>query len=776
MSERVLSVNLRFTVAAAVATALGSLALWPIFESAAWLPPSLVAVTVVALVGWAMRARSLPIALIPIIQAAALLIAAMWMLCRTHLWAGVVPTTSSLRDLRTLLQTGLIQVGNEVPPVNVTLGMIAVTVIALGLLALVVDAAAVTLRSPLIAALPLLAVYLVPAAVIHSGTPWWTFVPGAVGWLLILGVESREETMTWAPHAAGVTRSLSDGASARRTGLAALALAVVIPLLLPGFSEPIFGHGTGSGGDGLAIDSSAVTLNPLASLKRDYLDAGDRQVLTVSTDSPAATAPYLRLVALSEFDGTNWTAAPFEPAPERELNAGLPATVDGLADSTALPQRDYTVRVTALDGPYLPMPFPAIRQTIGGGWFADPATGTVFSHQFSSAGTVYTVTAVDTTTEADVMRARARAEPGASPPVNATAGPTPQIPEMVTTLARSITAGTDNNFDAAVALQEWFRSNFRYSTSVRSGSDVSYLQQFLTERVGYCEQFAATMALMAQSLGIPARVAVGFAPGHAAATPGSWTVSTHDAHAWPELWLQGSGWTRFEPTPRAGDGSAVAAPVYAQPGTVTGATAGSTARATRPTKPQVNGGADAVDREATSVDTAGSGAVRHAITVIVILGILGLLAVPLIVRVRRRHRRLSGDPRAAAHGAWDDLHDSVIDYGLAWSASDTPRQAGRRLVRQSALQPEAGAAIARLVLATEDASYRDVASVMPTRSATDARADLAVVRRAFGEFAPPLKRWEARLFPATGRRRAASRQPLLRGDEERIVVSAGRNA
>jgi transglutaminase-like putative cysteine protease len=56
------------------------------------------------------------------------------------------------------------------------------------------------------------------------------------------------------------------------------------------------------------------------------------------------------------------------------------------------------------------------------------------------------------------------------------------------------------------------------------------------------------MAAMARTLGIPARVAVGFIPGTATAD-GGMTVGLKDAHAWPELYFEGVGWTRFEPTP-----------------------------------------------------------------------------------------------------------------------------------------------------------------------------------------------------------------------------------
>ena len=63
------------------------------------------------------------------------------------------------------------------------------------------------------------------------------------------------------------------------------------------------------------------------------------------------------------------------------------------------------------------------------------------------------------------------------------------------------------------------------------------------------------MALMARTLDIPSRVQVGFTPGEQD-EDGTWVVTVHDAHAWPELWFEGVGWVRFEPTPGGGDGGA----------------------------------------------------------------------------------------------------------------------------------------------------------------------------------------------------------------------------
>src|SRR4029453_16065098 len=120
----------------------------------------------------------------------------------------------------------------------------------------------------------------------------------------------------------------------------------------------------------------------------------------------------------------------------------------------------------------------------------------------------------------------------------------------------------DTPFEEALAIQDYLRSNvYRYSLNVPAlSAGGNQLRRFLTQvREGYCEQFAIAMAMMARELGIPSRVGVGSPAGEIVANTYQ-QVTPHDAHAWPELWFPGAGWTPFEPTPRA-DGT-VDLPVY----------------------------------------------------------------------------------------------------------------------------------------------------------------------------------------------------------------------
>jgi transglutaminase-like putative cysteine protease len=99
-----------------------------------------------------------------------------------------------------------------------------------------------------------------------------------------------------------------------------------------------------------------------------------------------------------------------------------------------------------------------------------------------------------------------------------------------------------------VSLQDWFRENFEYSTDVPAGHGNDAIEHFLQIRKGYCEQFATTFAVMARTLGIPSRVAVGYTPGRLRAD-GWYSVVGRNSHAWPEIWFDSIGWVGFEPTP-----------------------------------------------------------------------------------------------------------------------------------------------------------------------------------------------------------------------------------
>ncbi len=115
-------------------------------------------------------------------------------------------------------------------------------------------------------------------------------------------------------------------------------------------------------------------------------------------------------------------------------------------------------------------------------------------------------------------------------------------------LARRLTANANTPYAAAEAIERHLRSSYEYSPEV---PDRAYpLASFLFEdRAGYCQQFAGSMALMLRMIGIPSRVASGFAPGSYDGERELYEIRDTDAHSWVEVYFRGIGWVTFDPTP-----------------------------------------------------------------------------------------------------------------------------------------------------------------------------------------------------------------------------------
>ena len=114
--------------------------------------------------------------------------------------------------------------------------------------------------------------------------------------------------------------------------------------------------------------------------------------------------------------------------------------------------------------------------------------------------------------------------------------------------AEKAVAGTTNMYDAAEHLETYLHV-FKYSTDnpdPPAGQDA--VVWFLQQQQGFCTFFASAMALMARSLGMPARIATGFAHGTYDAASEKWIVRGTDAHVWTQIYFGQYGWINFEPT------------------------------------------------------------------------------------------------------------------------------------------------------------------------------------------------------------------------------------
>ncbi|MYU21542.1 transglutaminaseTgpA domain-containing protein [Streptomyces sp. SID8352] len=722
-----MSGQVRLALCAWAATLLTACALLPLVDPPSWLFQAAFLLAVQSGVGTAARRVPLARPLTVAAQAVTALALLTLVFARTQAFAGLVPGPEAFRRFAELLRQGADDIARYAAPAPLESDGIRLMLIAgVLVIGLLVDTLAVTFRSAAPAGLPLLALYSVAAGLSEAGSDWLWFLTAAGGYLMLLLAEGRERLARWGRVFGGAARA-PDGRrpgavtpvrTGRRIGALALGTALVVPLALPAMEGGLLdgaGSGRGEGGGGGTI--SAV--NPLVSLRDSLNNDDDREVLTVRTDAASLSDLYLRIVSLDDFDGTTW-----KPSKRRitTVPEGAFPPPMGLGPDVARTQVRSTI--TAAGGyaqEWLPMPYPPTGVAVGGKWRFEPVGMTLIGdHGQRTSGLTYEVTSLD-------VRPTAAQLAGAPPPPAAVVREYTELPdslpEVVRRTAREITAGAANPYERAVRLQEFFAVNggFTYDTEVDVGSGPAGMVRFLDERRGFCVHFSFAMAAMSRSLGIPARVAVGFAPGSTRAD-GSVSVSLKDAHAWPELYFEGVGWTRFEPTPTRGS-----APSYtmtdapdradADPALPSRAPEAEPSAAPSAEEECAAGGGQpgmCAGESARAAPVTGGGGPGWPGAAGKVLGGLLLLLVPLtpmLWRLRVRARRLGAPGRSeadavtAALAAWEELTDSAWDHGIPPLESRTPRRAADRIVRLGRLGPEPSAAVHRVAGAVEQALY-----------------------------------------------------------------------
>jgi hypothetical protein len=121
--------------------------------------------------------------------------------------------------------------------------------------------------------------------------------------------------------------------------------------------------------------------------------------------------------------------------------------------------------------------------------------------------------------------------------------------EKIAELAE-LAAGEGNTLDRLLNVRGHLRTTLGYSLRTENPANLDPLENFLFhEQQGHCEFFATAGALLARSLGVPARVAYGWAGGTYYEGSNLFVFRSREAHAWAEVLLEGHGWTVFDPTP-----------------------------------------------------------------------------------------------------------------------------------------------------------------------------------------------------------------------------------
>jgi len=437
-------------------------------------------------------------------------------------------------------------------------------------------------RLPLAASAPALAFYLILATLDRRppGTSWILGAAAVAGLLVLsqaIGSDNRSGRIQVSDGRFVPRRSASTGSV---VAVSAVALAVFVSGAAAA-SVPESGVLSWRSRSGLGI-YGGNSYNLFVGLQQDLLDLSDEPVFYARLNESAPPNLYWRLVTLDSYDGEFWTLGEqgYEKLGEDRWEDEDMSFRGPTAPVSAV------VRIASLAQPLLPVLYSptGLRSDVDliSNTFRVREDGAVAIDLRTNPGWEYEITAevprpdlaalATTGSELSPIFARA-AEAGAF-----TGDPRPTrrddpsetleryldlpsgISPTLRSLAREVTTQGSTHFEEALLLESWFRDSFTYSVDVSTGHTSLDLVRWLADpfspnyRTGYCEQFATAFAVMARTLGIPARVVLGFTPGETTTQEdGSEIVVVRDrnAHAWVDLWMDGQGWVPFDPTPRS---------------------------------------------------------------------------------------------------------------------------------------------------------------------------------------------------------------------------------
>jgi transglutaminase-like putative cysteine protease len=519
-------------------TAAGVVGLARLFSDISFLLPVLAFALAGHALAAACRRRGIPAGITAALAVAGLIAGVSIFLLPETTLAGI-PTGATLDQAGRELGEALAAFREVVAPAPVQPGFVLAAAVAAWVVAFVADAAAFRARARVEAAVPAATLFVFGAAL---GAPPQR-IPVTALFLAVLiayWLTQRLLVQASAPQRMGPTDHTGTGPLLRAgalLGALAVIAAIVVGPFLPGAEASAVIPWRAGDRDG---PGSRVTISPLVDIRSRIVDQSDVEVFTVASDARS----YWRLTSLESFDGRIWSSR----GQYAEVDGGLPG---GIGDDQASADRvvqDFEIEGLAsiwLPTAYRPVGLEGINARF------DDDSASLLTEEESAAGLAYRVTSAVPTLDQAALTGATEGAPG-------------EVAETYTTLpvdfsdevraeAARITEGAATPYEQARRLQDSFRDGtFTYDLSVAPGHSGDDLEGFLFEtRRGYCEQFAGAFAAMARSIGLPARVAVGFTPGEVNAE-GRFVVRGLNAHAWPEVFLAGYGWVAFEPTPGRG--------------------------------------------------------------------------------------------------------------------------------------------------------------------------------------------------------------------------------
>ncbi|HVM13732.1 MAG TPA: transglutaminaseTgpA domain-containing protein [Egibacteraceae bacterium] len=684
----------------------------------------------------------------------------------------LMPTPDTLEAFPQLWAQGIEHIRAYPAPSPPDPGLYLLIVTGVWAVSHAVDGLVFRLQAPIKAILLALALWVVPLLVTAGqGSPGVWTVPFLAASALLLLFSAGTDVGRWGRWVtspggrSGHPVAGLIGPGAFIAGAAILA-GLLLAATLPGYDEPPWYELRGAGG-------TTVTTNPIVTIRPSLVAADHGPVMRVRTPRPV----YLRTTALDVYsEQGEWTNAGIRGASIPRQDGRIAAD----APIARVEQVDIEVEVVNLPGAVLvPAPYQprTIAADFSAGFQYDPRLATLTTDRDATLqpGDRYQVTVAVPDPDPEAVRSlvsETRPEHSRLPG---------NVPPQVAELARQVVrdAGATTPFEQALAIQEEFQSGrWAYSLEPEAGHSGDAMLAFITHRVGYCEQYAGTMAVMLRTLGLPARVAVGFTPGELVSDeddgPDAFVVTNGNAHAWVEVLFPGHGWLAFEPTPRT-DGN-VLTPSAGDPApSVTDAMQEGSEPIDAPETPSpaeaIPEGDDenAADQNKQGVDESGGapeqteGDETGRLLIVLLAALIGVGAA-VAVALGRRRARPSRQPLARVLGAYRSVEQIGRGLGMRPASWETDHEYLRRLSGTAATVPEAPTAAGTLGRRVSQARY---APALPVPAAVEAESAAGVLRRALlsGRSAPvrALVTCRGRLATAAGGVRARAAAATRRG-------------
>ena len=652
-----------------------------LFSGANWLFPVIIATLVGHGLAWLLRRRGTPTALAAAATLLGVTLATIWTVL-PHTTAYGLPTFDTVRTATDSFASARGVFRQVSAPTSAVPGFLLAIMLALGVTAFMADWAAFRVSATFEALIPSFTVFLFTAGVgtgRYRTSATTLFLVAALGFLLTHSLAMQARFGTWF----GGRRSSGPGtvaqAGAALGGIALVAGLLVGPALPGADSRGIVNYK----GQGPAGPSSRATVSPLVDIRGRLQEHGNIEVFTVKSPVRA----YWRLTSLDTFDGTIWSSEDKYAKTRGRLDREV---APGAAVETTEVEQEFDV--LSLSSIWAPAAFQPSRLSGLDQPSYNADTGSIITKNSVSNGTKYQVTSVIPNFTEEQLSSAPTTVPE---DIRRTYLVQPEAAPRVKDLASRLTSGAPNQYQKALALQNYLR-RFTYDLQAISGHDSRALETFLFDtKRGYCEQFAGSFAVMGRLVGLPTRVAVGFTPGDLE-PDGLYHVRDENAHAWPEVYLHNFGWVAFEPTP--GRGAPGAEPYTGVPEQQDPAGVNPTTPTTAPPTSIDQGPIVGTDETIPDLDDGGGASLADEpgtdpviIAFFVLMGLIAvyLLVVPLLHYNRRRRRQAAATtPTARVLAAWADVEDVFSQAGLARHDSETFTEFAPRVGRSAGLSSE----------------------------------------------------------------------------------------